>query len=46
MFRQWKIVALLLVFCFTCSLVRLFLVVRLLDVVVRLVELVGKLGGK
>jgi hypothetical protein len=46
MFRHWKIVALLLVICVTCSFARLFLTVRLLDVVVRLVELVGKLGGQ
>jgi membrane associated rhomboid family serine protease len=44
MFRRWKIVALLLVCCLTGSLFYLFLMGRLLDVVVRVVEVVGRLG--
>lgn len=45
--RKWKIVAILVVFCVTLSsLFYLFVMGRLLDVVVRLIEGVGKLGGK
>ena len=46
MFRRWRIVALLLVCCLTCSLFYLFLMGRLLDVVVRVVEAVVRLGKK
>jgi len=46
MFRRWRIGALLLVCCLTCSLFYLFLMGRLLDVVVRVVEAVGSLGRK
>jgi len=45
-FRPWKIVALLLVFCLACVLVRLLLMERLLDVIVRLLEVLDKLGRK
>ena len=44
MSQPWKILGLLLVFCLACSLGYLFLMGRLLDVVVRLVEVVGKLA--
>jgi hypothetical protein len=44
MFRRWRIVALLLVCCLTCSLFYLFLIGRLLDVLVRVVEAVVRLG--
>jgi len=44
--KRWKIVALLLVFCLTCLLIRLFLMGRFLDVLMRLVEVLGKLGRK
>ncbi len=46
MFRRWRIVALLLVCCLTCSLFYLLLVGRLLDVVVRVVEAVARFGRK
>jgi hypothetical protein len=46
MFRRWRIVAFLLVCCLTSSLSYLFLMGRLLDVVVRVVEFVGRLGRK
>jgi hypothetical protein len=46
MFRQWKIVALVLVVGLTGSLVYLFIVGRLLGVVVRVVEVVGRLGRR
>ena len=46
MFRRWRIVALLLVCCLTCSLFYLFLMGRLLNVVVRLGEVVVRLGRK
>jgi uncharacterized membrane protein SpoIIM required for sporulation len=46
MSRGWKIIALLLAFGLTCFLVRLFLMGRLLGVIARLVEALGKLGGK
>jgi hypothetical protein len=46
MFRQWKIVALVLVVGLTGSLVYLFIVGKLLGVVVRLVEVVGRLGRR
>ena len=44
MFRYWKIVVILLVLCITLSVVRLFLMGRLVDVFVRLVEALGRLG--
>jgi hypothetical protein len=46
MFRRWKIVALVLVFSLTGSLVYLFIVGRLLGVVVRVLEVVGRLGRR
>jgi dolichol kinase len=46
MFRRWGIVALVLVCCLTCSLFYLFLMGRLLNVVVRVVEVVVRLGRK
>jgi hypothetical protein len=46
MFRRWSIVALVLVCCLTCSLFYLFLMGRLLNVVVRVVEVVVRLGRK
>jgi hypothetical protein len=46
MSRGWKIIALLVAFGLTCFLVRLFLMGRLLGVIARLVEGLGKLGGK
>ncbi len=46
MSKPWKIIALLLVFCLACLLVRLFLMERLLDVVVRLLGVLSKLGRK
>jgi hypothetical protein len=45
-FRKWKIVALLIVLGITCALVNLFLAGRLMDVMERLVEVVGKLGRR
>ena len=46
MFRRWKIVALLLVSALTGSLAYLLIVGRLLGVVVRVVEVVGRLGRR
>ena len=46
MSKALKIIALLLVFCLACFLVRLFLMERLLDVVVRLLGVLSKLGRK
>ena len=46
MFRGWRIVALLLVCCLTFSLFYLLLMGRLLDVVVRVVEAVARLGRR
>ena len=46
MFRPWKIVALVLVVGLTGSLVYLFIVGRLLGVVVRVLEVVGRLGRR
>jgi len=46
MSKPWKIIALLLVFCLACFLARLFLMERLLEVVVRLLGVLSKLGGK
>jgi hypothetical protein len=46
MFRGWKIVALVLVVGLTGSLAYLFIVGRLLGVVVRVVEVVGRLGRR
>jgi hypothetical protein len=46
MFRRWKIVALVLVVGLTGSLVYLFIVERLLGVVVRVLEVVGRLGRR
>jgi hypothetical protein len=46
MIRRWKIVALVLVSALTCSLVYLFIEGRLLSVVVRVVEAVGRLGRR
>jgi hypothetical protein len=46
MSRGWKIIALLLAFGLTCFLVRLFLMGRFLGVIARIVEALGKLGGK
>ena len=46
MFRRWKIVALLLVSALTGSLAYLFVVGRLLSVVVRVLEVVGRLGRR
>ena len=46
MFRRWKIVALVLVVGLTGSLVYLFIVGRLLGVVVRVLGVVGRLGGR
>jgi len=46
MSKALKIIALLLVFCLACFLVRLFLMERLLDVVIRLLGVLGKLGRK
>jgi hypothetical protein len=46
MFGRWRIVALLLVCCLTCSLFYLFLMGRFVDVVVRVVEVVARLGRK
>jgi hypothetical protein len=44
MFRRWQIVALVVVVGLTGSLVYLLIVGRLLGVVVRVVEIVGRLG--
>ena len=44
MFRRWRFVALLLVSALTCAVVYLFVVGRLLGVIVRVVEVVGRLG--
>jgi hypothetical protein len=44
MIRRWKTVALVVVVGVTCSLVYLFIAGRLLGVVVRVVEIVGRLG--
>jgi hypothetical protein len=46
MFRRWKIVVLVLVVGLTGSLVYLLIVGRLVGVVVRVVEVVGRLGHK
>jgi hypothetical protein len=46
MLRTWKIVALVLVVGLTGSLVYLFIAGRLLAVVVRVVEVVGRLGTR
>jgi len=46
MFSRSRIVALLLVCCLTCSLFYLFLMGRLLNVVVRVVEVVVRLARK
>ena len=46
MFRGWKIVALVLVSALTFTLAYLFVQGRLLDVVVRSVEAVGRLGRR
>jgi hypothetical protein len=46
MFRRWKIVVLVLVVGFIGSLVYLFVEGRLLGVVVRVVEVVGRLGRR
>jgi len=46
MSKALKIIALLLVFCLACFLVRLFLMERLLDVVIRLLGVLSKLGRK
>jgi hypothetical protein len=46
MFRPWKIAALVLVFGLTCSFVYLFVVGRLLGVVVRVLEVIGRLGRR
>ncbi len=46
MSKGWKIIVLLLGFCLACFLVRLFLMERLLDVVVRLLGVLSKLGRK
>jgi hypothetical protein len=46
MSRLWKIIALVLVFCLACVLVRLLLMERLLDVLVRILEVLRKLGRK
>jgi uncharacterized membrane protein len=46
MSKTWKIVALLVAFCLACVLARLFLMERLLDVVVRLLGVLSKLGRK
>jgi uncharacterized membrane protein len=44
MSRYWKIVVILLVLCITLSVVRLFLMGRLVDAFVRLMEALGRLG--
>jgi hypothetical protein len=46
MIRRWKIVALVLVVGLAGSLVYLFIVGRFLEVVVRVVEVVGRLGRR
>jgi uncharacterized membrane protein len=46
MSKPWKIIALLLLFCLACFFVRLFLMERLLDVVIRLLGVLSKLGRK
>jgi hypothetical protein len=46
MFRRWRIVALLLVCSLACFLFYLFLMGKLLDVVVPVVEAVARLGRK
>ena len=46
MFRRWKIVALVLVVGLTGSLAYLFIEGRLLGVVVRVVEVVARLGRR
>jgi hypothetical protein len=44
MFRRWKMVALVLVVVLTGCLVYVLIVERLMSVVVRVVEAVGRLG--
>ncbi|HEY4710398.1 MAG TPA: hypothetical protein VIH46_09520 [Candidatus Acidoferrales bacterium] len=44
MIRNWKIVAILLAACLTLALVRLFLMGKLVEVFVRIVEALGRLG--
>jgi hypothetical protein len=46
MFRRWKIVVLVLVVGLTGSLVYLLIAGRLLGVVVRVMEIVGRLGRR
>jgi hypothetical protein len=46
MFRRWKIVALVVVLGIIGSLVYLFIAGRLLGVVVRVLEVVGRLGRR
>jgi hypothetical protein len=46
MFRRWRIVALLLVCCLTSFVLYLFLMGKLLDVVVPVVEAVARFGRK